>query len=97
MGAPFKPGLPRKVWLLQAGVLINFFGNGLVAPLLVIYAWQGGFFIGPTAGGAILGAFRPALPAACALGCLPAAAAAAAADRSFVGDRHVSPARASAS
>ena len=31
MGAPFKPGLPRKVWLLQAGVLINFIGNSLVA------------------------------------------------------------------
>src|SRR5690348_12733753 len=31
------PGLPRTLWLLQAGVLVNFFGNGLVAPFLVIY------------------------------------------------------------
>jgi hypothetical protein len=31
------PGLPRQVWLLQAGVVLNFFGNGLVAPYLVIY------------------------------------------------------------
>jgi MFS family permease len=33
----FNPELPPKVWLLQLGVLINFFGNGLVAPFLVIY------------------------------------------------------------
>lgn len=33
----FAPGLPRQVWLLQAGVALNFFGNGLVAPYLVIY------------------------------------------------------------
>ena len=31
------PGLPRYAWLLQAGVVLNFFGNGLVAPYLVIY------------------------------------------------------------
>jgi len=31
------PGLPREAWLLQAGVVLNFFGNGLVAPYLVIY------------------------------------------------------------
>src|SRR6266851_6384306 len=31
----FDPGLPRKVWLLQLGVLINFLGNGMVAPFLV--------------------------------------------------------------
>ena len=35
--AVFNPDLPRKVWLFQLGVLINFFGNGLVAPFLVIY------------------------------------------------------------
>ena len=35
--AVFDAGLPRKVWLLQFGVLINFLGNGLVAPFLVIY------------------------------------------------------------
>ncbi len=33
----FDPELPPKVWLLQLGVLINFFGNGLVAPFLIIY------------------------------------------------------------
>lgn len=37
----FNPALPRKVWLLQFGVLINFFGNGLVAPFLVIYLHYG--------------------------------------------------------
>ena len=31
------PGLPRHAWFLQAGVTLNFFGNGLVAPYLVIY------------------------------------------------------------
>jgi MFS family permease len=31
------PGLPRQAWFLQAGVVLNFFGNGLVAPYLVIY------------------------------------------------------------
>jgi len=31
------PGLPGCVWLLQAGVAINFLGNGLVAPYLIIY------------------------------------------------------------
>ena len=31
------PGLPGHVWLLQAGVALNFFGNGLVAPYLIIY------------------------------------------------------------
>ncbi len=31
------PGLSPIVWLLQAGVLLNFFGNGLVGPFLVIY------------------------------------------------------------
>ena len=58
------------------------------------FAWQGGFFIGPTAGGAILGAFPPALPVACAAGCLLAAVATAAADRSFAADLRVVPARA---
>jgi MFS family permease len=33
----FNPDLPGKVWLLQLGVLINFLGNGMVAPFLVIY------------------------------------------------------------
>src|SRR4029077_15186362 len=30
-------GLSPEVWLLQAGGLLNFFGNGLVGPFLVIY------------------------------------------------------------
>jgi MFS family permease len=33
----FNPELPAKVWLLQVGVFINFLGNGMVAPFLVIY------------------------------------------------------------
>ena len=31
------PHLPSVVWVLQAGVLVNFFGNGLVGPFLVLY------------------------------------------------------------
>jgi len=31
------PGLPKPVWLLQLGGLLNFFGNGVVFPFLVIY------------------------------------------------------------
>src|SRR5579871_2097475 len=31
------PQLPRDVWLLQAGGVINSFGNGVVLPFLVIY------------------------------------------------------------
>jgi MFS family permease len=49
-------------------------------------AWQGGFFVGPSLGGAILGAFPPALPVACALGCLVAVGASMAADRSLATD-----------
>lgn len=33
----FDPQLPRHVWLLQVGGLLNFFGNGIVFPFLVIY------------------------------------------------------------
>ena len=36
-GLLVTPGLPRQAWLLQVGVVLNFFGNGLVAPYLVIY------------------------------------------------------------
>ena len=32
-----NPELPRSVWLLQAGGLANFFGNGMVVPFLIIY------------------------------------------------------------
>ena len=37
---PFRsvaPQVPRAVWLLQIGGLLNFFGNGIVFPFLVIY------------------------------------------------------------
>jgi predicted MFS family arabinose efflux permease len=32
-----NPELPRPVWILQAGGLANFFGNGVVLPFLIIY------------------------------------------------------------
>jgi MFS family permease len=32
-----EPGLPREVWLLQVGGLVNAFGNGVVLPFLIIY------------------------------------------------------------
>lgn len=32
-----NPELPRQVWVLQAGGLANFFGNGMVIPFLIIY------------------------------------------------------------
>ena len=32
-----NPRLPRQVQLLQAGGLLNAFGNGLVVPFLLIY------------------------------------------------------------
>lgn len=54
-------------------------------------AWQGGFFIGPTLGGAVLGAFPPAFPVACALGCLIAVGASTAADRSIAADARLTP------
>jgi MFS family permease len=31
------PRLPRDVWILQAGGLVNTFGNGVVLPFLIIY------------------------------------------------------------
>jgi MFS family permease len=33
----FDPQLPRDVWLLQLGGVMNSFGNGIVLPFLVIY------------------------------------------------------------
>jgi MFS family permease len=33
----FDPQLPRDVWLLQLGGVLNSFGNGVVLPFLVIY------------------------------------------------------------
>lgn len=32
-----RPRLPRDVWVLQVGGLVNSFGNGLVLPFLLIY------------------------------------------------------------
>src|SRR5437016_2859989 len=37
MLAAFNPQLPRPVWLLQVGGVMNSFGNGVVLPFLVIY------------------------------------------------------------
>lgn len=37
----FNPDLPRTLWLLQLGVLINFLGNGMVSPFLIIYLHYG--------------------------------------------------------
>jgi MFS family permease len=39
--ATFDPKLPRQVWLLQLGVLVNFLGNGMVAPFLILYLHYG--------------------------------------------------------
>ena len=33
----FDPQLPRDIWLLQLGGVMNSFGNGVVLPFLVIY------------------------------------------------------------
>jgi MFS family permease len=35
--AAFVREQPGAVWILQLGMLVNFFGNGLVAPFLVLY------------------------------------------------------------
>ena len=40
------PQLPREVWLLQLGGVMNSFGNGLVLPFLVITVALGIFGIG---------------------------------------------------
>ncbi|MGB2951939.1 MAG: MFS transporter [Gaiellaceae bacterium] len=32
-----KPDLPRNVWVVQGGGLVNAFGNGIVLPFLIIY------------------------------------------------------------
>jgi MFS family permease len=44
------PHLPRAVWLLQLGGLLNFFGNGIVFPFLVIYLHEVRGFSLATAG-----------------------------------------------
>ena len=45
----FDPQLPREVWLLQLGGVMNSFGNGVVLPFLVIYLHDvRGFGLGVT-------------------------------------------------
>jgi MFS family permease len=57
------PQLPREVWLLQIGGVINSFGNGIVLPFLVIYFHDvRGFSIGTA--GLIVGVSSAALLAA---------------------------------
>jgi len=54
------PQLPREVWLLQIGGVINSFGNGIVLPFLVIYFHDvRGFSIGTA--GLIVGVSSAAL------------------------------------
>jgi MFS family permease len=59
----YDPQLPREVWLLQIGGVINSFGNGIVLPFLVIYFHDvRGFSIGTA--GLIVGVSSGALLAA---------------------------------
>lgn len=44
------PGLSRRVWMLETGVLVNAFGNGVVYPFLLIYLHNVRGFGLPTAG-----------------------------------------------
>src|SRR5215471_8791969 len=54
------PKLPRQVWLLQIGGVINSFGNGIVLPFLVIYLHDvRGFSLGTA--GLIVGVSSAAL------------------------------------
>jgi MFS family permease len=54
------PQLPRQVWLLQIGGVINSFGNGIVLPFLVIYLHDvRGFSLGTS--GLIVGVSSAAL------------------------------------
>jgi len=46
-------------------------------------SWQSGFLLGPSLGGAVLGAFPLALPALCAAGSVAAALGSGAVDRSL--------------
>jgi MFS family permease len=64
----FDPQLPRDVWLLQIGGVVNSFGNGVVLPFLVIYFHDvRGFGLG-TAGLAIAVASAAQLTAGIAVG-----------------------------
>jgi len=59
---------------------------------LVGLAWQGGFLIGPSLGGVVLGLFPLALPAMCLAGCVAAALATGAVDRRLTGPLRFNPA-----
>jgi MFS family permease len=62
----FDPRLPRDVWLLQVGGVLNSFGNGIVLPFLVIYLHDvRGFGLGTA--GLIVGVSSAALVVAGAL------------------------------
>jgi MFS family permease len=64
----FDPQLPRDVWLLQLGGVVNSFGNGVVLPFLVIYFHDvRGFGLG-TAGLAVAVASAAQLTAGIAVG-----------------------------
>jgi MFS family permease len=64
----FDPQLPREVWLLQAGGVVNSFGNGVVLPFLVIYLHDvRGFGLG-TAGLVVAAASAAQLVAGIAAG-----------------------------
>jgi MFS family permease len=64
----FDPQLPRDVWLLQVGGVVNSFGNGIVLPFLVIYFHDvRGFGLG-TAGLAVAVASAAQLTAGIAVG-----------------------------
>ena len=59
----YVPPLPRSVFTLQLGGLVNAFGNGMVVPFMFIYlgmgrymalnalSWNIGFTLGPALGG----------------------------------------------
>jgi len=64
----FDPQLPRDVWLLQVGGVVNSFGNGVVLPFLVIYLHDvRGFGLG-TSGLAVAVASAAQLTAGIAVG-----------------------------
>jgi len=44
------PGLPRPVWLLEAGMLVNSVGTGLLMPFVIIYLHDARGFSLPVAG-----------------------------------------------
>jgi MFS family permease len=44
------PNMPRRVWILFAGDLVSFLGNGLVIPFLIVYLHRVRHLALPTAG-----------------------------------------------